>query len=221
MKTPRVAVACIALTGLSACASGDKKVPFDAPADDHTFAVSGFVDKYPRRVTMQGDFFAVVADNGKALEFRHRCPTALSRLDCQTTYIDRIDEVRRLVSIGEDRLLFDLVLGGGNPLETADREPEVSPDLSRLVTRFAVARDADAVTGRSVVRIFRRDAAGFVLEWNSDDVLPDTAVGFGGWLSDDCLALGGDEDRILLRDGTSWRLASAEPMPPACGGLGA
>ncbi|MCG8503419.1 MAG: hypothetical protein MI755_02325 [Sphingomonadales bacterium] len=221
MKTLKVAVIYIALTGLSSCASGDKEAPFDAPADDHTFAVSSFVDKYPRRVTMQGDFFAVVADNGKALEFRHRCPAELSRLDCQTTYIDRIDEVRRLVSIGEERLLFDLVLGGEHPLETADREPEVSPDLSRLVARFAVASEADAVTGRSVVRIFRRDATGFVPEWNSDDALPGIAIGFGGWLSDDCLALEGEEDRILLRDGTNWRLASAEPMPPACGGLGA
>ena len=221
MKTLRTVATCIALTGLSSCASGDKEVPFDAPADDHTFAVSSFVDKHPRRVTMQGDFFAVVADNGKALEFRHRCPAELSRLDCQTTYIDRIDEVRRLVSIGEERLLFDLVLGGESPLETADREPEVSPDLSRLVTRFAVASEADAVTGRSVVRIFRRDATGFVPEWNSGDALPGAAIGFGGWLSDDCLALEGEEDRILLRDGTNWRLASAEPMPPACGGLGA
>ena len=221
MKTLRAAVTCIALTGLSACAAGDKKVPFDAPADDHTLAVSRFVDRYPRRVAMQGDFFAVVADNGKALEFRHRCPAELSRLDCQTTYIDRIDEVRRLVSIGETRLVFDLVLGGEGPLETADREPAVSPDLSRLVTRFAVAGGADGVTGRSVVRIFRRDASGFVPEWNSDDALPGAAVGFGGWLSDACLVLEGGEDRILLRDGNTWRLVRAAPLPPACGGPGA
>lgn len=221
MKRIKTAVAFIALTGLSACAGGGKKVPFDAPADDHTFAVSGFVDRYPRRVAMQGDFFAVVADNGKALEFRHRCPAELSRLDCQTTYIDRIDEVRRLVSIGEERLVFDLVLGGESPLETADREPEVSPDLSRLVTQFAVAGGADVVTGRSVVRIFRRDASGFVMEWNSDDALPGAAVGFGGWLGDDCLVLEGEEDRILLRDGDDWRLLRATPLPPACGGPGA